>query len=241
MKVGILGHGEVGQAIAKFFDKPLIKDKRYSSPEKFSVDILHVCIPYSDDFANIICDEIQFAQPFLTIIHSTVSPFTTRYIRDKTKSAVVHSPIRGCHPDLHREIFIFTKYIGCEEYEEGLLAENHLKSIGLKTKILIPSAVTEFGKLFSTTYYGLCIAFHGEVKKVCDKYGIDFDDVFTEFNKTYNEGNALIGRDNVIRPVLYPPPDNRIGGHCIIPNAEILKKYMYMESEVIDLILKYKS
>ena len=43
---------------------------------------------------------------------------------------------------------------------------------------------------------------------------------------------------NVVRPILYPPKENRIGRQCIIPNAEMLKKYL--DSEAIDLILKYK-
>lgn len=38
------------------------------------------------------------------------------------------------------------------------------------------------------------------------------------------------------RPVLYPT--SKIGGHCVVPNANILKKYM--NSLLIDGILKYE-
>ena len=101
----------------------------------------------------------------------------------------------------------------------------------------MPSKTTELAKLFCTTYYGLCIAWHAEMKKICDKEGIDFEKAVTDFNNTYNEGYAKLGMQNVVRPVLYPPA-GAIGGHCIVPNAEILKKYY--QSEALDLILKYK-
>jgi len=43
--------------------------------------------------------------------------------------------------------------------------------------------------------------------------------------------------NHVIRPVL-KPPKKFIGGHCLIPNTKILKKYY--QSKVFDLILRYK-
>jgi hypothetical protein len=75
------------------------------------------------------------------------------------------------------------------------------------------------------------------MKKLCDQYGIDFEKAVTDFNKTYNEGYPKLGKPNVVRPVLYPPKDG-IGGHCVVQNAEILRKYF--KSQVLDLILKYK-
>ena len=66
---------------------------------------------------------------------------------------------------------------------------------------------------------------------------VDFDAVATEFNETYNDGYTKLGKKNVIRPVLFVD-DKPIGGHCIIPNAKILDKYL--KSEAISLVLKYK-
>jgi len=73
MKVGILGYGEVGKAIAKFYNNPKIKDIDRDDGLK-GVDILHVCIPYSDKFADIVKKEIKNIKPKLTMIHSTVAP-----------------------------------------------------------------------------------------------------------------------------------------------------------------------
>ena len=229
--VGLLGYGEVGRAIARFYQNPKIKDLGKDDGLK-GVDVLHVCIPWSDRFVEIVKQEIGRIKPKLTIIHSTVAPGTTKEIGGMT----VHSPIRGIHPDLYEGIKAFVKYIGADNEEAGKLAKEHLESVGIKTKVFMPSVTTEIGKLFSTSYYGVCIAWHGEMKRMCDELGVDFEKAVNDFNETYNEGYAKLGKKNVVRPVLYPPKKD-IGGHCILPNAKILKKYI--DSEAINLILKY--
>jgi len=231
-KVGILGYGEVGQAIAKFYKNPKIKDLNRDDGLK-RVDILHICIPWSSYFIKIVKKEIKEIKPKLTIIHSSVAPFTTK----KINGMIVHSPVRGVHPHLFEGIKTFVKYIGTDDKKAGKLAKEHLESLGIKTKVFRPSVTTELGKLFSTSYYGLCIAWHGEMKKICDETGIDFDKAVTEFNKTYNEGYKQLNISHVVRPILYPP-NKHISGHCVIPNAKVLKKYKKIE--VLDLVLKYQ-
>lgn len=230
-QVGIIGYGEVGQAIAKFYKNPKIKDLNKDDGLK-GAGILHICIPWSENFVKIVKKEIKEIKPKLTIIHSTVAPGTTK----KIGRMVVHSPVRGIHPHLHEGINTFVKYIGADNKKAGNLAKSHLESLGIKTKVFMPSATTEIGKLLDTSYYGLCIAWHGEMKKICDKFGINFEEAITDFNRTYNEGYKKLEKLNVIRPVLRPP-DPTIGGHCIIPNTKILKKYF--KSKALDLILKY--
>lgn len=230
---GILGGlGEVGGAIAKFYKNPRIKDLNRDDGLK-GVDILHICIPFIDNFVEVVRKEIAEDKPKLTILHSTVAPGTTKAIG----GMVVHSPIRGVHPDLYKGIKTFVKYIGADRVEPAHLARDHYEDLGIKCKIYYPSQTTELGKLLSTTYYGLCIAYHGEMKKVCDKFGVNFEQAVTAFNKTYNAGWKEMGRDNVVRPVLSPPEEG-IGGHCIMQNTEILKEFM--DSEALDLVLKYK-
>ncbi len=231
-KVGILGYGEVGKAISKFYKNPKIKDlKRNDGLE--GVDILNICIPWNENFIKVVKKEIKVIKPRITIIHSTVAPGTTKRLGGMT----VHSPVRGVHPNLYKGIKTFVKYIGADDKKAGQLARRHLESLGIKTKIFYPSLTTEIGKILSTTYYGLCIAWHGEMEKICDKFGVDFEKAVTDFNRTYNEGYKKLGMDNVVRPVLYPP-HNGIGGHCVTPNTKILKRYF--KSQAIDLILKYE-
>ena len=55
----------------------------------------------------------------------------------------------------------------------------------------------------------------------------------TKFNHTYNEGYKKLGKTYVVRPVLYPT--DKIGGHCIIPNAKLLPR-----TKLIDGLLDYE-
>jgi len=230
--IGILGYGEIGKAIAKFYKNPKIKDLNRDDGLK-GVEILHVCIPWSDKFVGIVKKEIKSTKPKLTIIHSTIAPGTTK----KLGKGVVHSPVRGIHPHLYEGIKTFVKYIGTNDKKAGERAKKHLESLGIKAKVFTPAATTELAKLLDTTYYGVAIAWHGEMAKICQKLGIDFEEAVTDFNATYNEGYTKLGKKNVVRPVLYPPKDG-ISGHCIIPNAEILGKSF--QSLAIDALLKYK-
>lgn len=235
-KIGILGYGEVGNAIAKFYKNPRIKD--LSRDDGLAgIDILHVCIPYNEAFLRIVSQEIKAVGPKLVIIHSTVTPGTTKELASQFFGKVVHSPIRGIHPHLHEGVKTFIKYIGADEKKAGLFAKKHLEELGIKTKIFSSSTATELGKLLDTTYYGLVIAWHGEKKKLCDKLGVNFEEAVSDFNRTYNEGYKKLGMHHVVRPVL-SPPDKYIGGHCVTPNAKLLKKYF--NSKAIDLILDYE-
>jgi len=231
-KIGILGYGEVGQTIAKFYKNPQIKDLNRDDGLE-GVETLHICIPWSENFVKIVKREIKKIKPKITIIHSTIAPGTVK----KIGGMIVHSPIRGVHPHLYEGIKTFVKYIGADNKRAGELAKKHLKSLGIKTKVFYPSITTEIGKLLDTSYYGLCIAWHGEMAKICDKFGINFEKAVTNFNNTYNEGYLKFGKKNVIRPVLYPPKKG-IKGHCVCENAKILNKYF--KSQALDLILKYK-
>ena len=231
-KVGILGHGEVGQAIAQFYKDPKIKDLNRNDGLK-GIDILHICIPWSNNFVKIVKKEIKEIRPKLTIIHSTIVPETTK----KIGGMIVHSPVMGMHPNLYPGIKTFVKFIGADNKKAGRLAKEHLESLGIKTKVFQPSITTEIGKVLDTSYYGLCIAWHGEMKKICDKARINFEEAVTDFNKIYNEGYKKLGKKNVIRPVLYPPKKS-INGHCIVSNAEMLKRYY--KGKVFNLIFQYK-
>jgi len=239
--VGILGYGEIGKAVASFFESAAARGVRWHVKIKdltrddglAGVEVLHVCIPWNDQFVETVKREIAQIQPRLTIIHSTVVPGTTKAIGGMT----VHSPVRGIHPHLHEGMKMFVKYVGADAAAAGTAAKEQLESLGMKTKVVMPAATTELGKLLSTTYYGMCIAWHGEMKRFCDELGVDFDKAVTDFNETYNEGYTQLGKKNVVRPTLYPPEDG-IRGHCILPNVHLLQEQF--QSAVLDFILKYQ-
>lgn len=238
MKIGIIGYGEIGSSISKVYNSFDNYDIRVIDPFKNinddinGVEILNICIPFVDNFVELVKQYIAKANPKYTIIHSTVSPGTTKLIGGK----ICHSPMRGLHPNLDLGMKTFLKYIGPEDCESAKLYQEHLTSIGIKSYICKDSKTTEYAKLLDTTYYGMCIAFHSEVSNLCENECIDFQEVMTIYNQSYNEGYSKLGKQNVVRPVLYPT--KKIGGHCVVPNALILKDYM--NSKIIDSILEYQ-
>ena len=231
--IGIMGYGEVGQSLAEvyretFFGQPLIKTLDKDELHD-NMDVLNICIPLCDNFIDIVIKEIKRTNARLTIIHSTVPPYTTKEIRGRVnkdkedKVAVVHSPIRGVHPDLARSIKTFRKYIGVENHRDAKMALEHFRLMGLKrTGIRKPAVITEINKLISTTYYGVCIAYTDYVQKVLEKYKVDFE-TFEKFNESYNKGYRRMRMRKVCRPTLYPP-QGKISGHCITQNAKLLQK-----------------
>lgn len=238
MKIGIIGYGEIGSSIAKVYQSYEKFDIRVVDPYQNrndvikGVEILNICIPFIEDFVNVVQDYIFQSNPRYTIIHSTVAPGTTKLIGGK----ICHSPMRGLHPNLDLGMKTFIKYIGPEDQESASLYNEHLNDLGIESYICKDSKTTEYAKLLDTTYYGVCIAFHADVSKVCENENLDFDEVMTIFNQSYNEGYTKLGKPNVVRPVLYPT--EKIGGHCVVPNAKILKNYM--DTKTVNSILDYE-
>lgn len=226
MKVGIIGLGEVGTAIKKIAEKKhsvFTKDRKLDLIKNNKIDVLHICIPYSPEFEKTVIIAVKEYNPRLTIIESTVAPETTEKIYKKTKKLICHSPIRGVHPDLYKGIKTFVKYIGPTSKEAGKKASNYYKNLGVKTEIFKDSKTSEIGKLFDTTYYAWNIIFQKELYKICRKEKIPFEEAYTKWNETYNQGYKKMKMPYVVRPVLKNYP-GKIGGHCQIPNCEILEK-----------------
>ena len=247
MKIGILGYGEIGQTIHKLYDNNInskffqvfIKD--LNKDDGFvDLDILNVSIPFNDsfDFVTTIKDIILSSKAKLTIIHSTVAVGTVRKLKELIPQAgIVHSPCRGVHPNLYEGVMTFHKFIGSSSIKDAALAQEHLNSLNLKTIVCDNSETTELAKLLDTSYYGICIAYHGEAKKACEKFGANFDQAMTAYNQTYNEGYTTLGKLNVVRPVLTAPTEC-IGGHCVVENAELLLKQF--QSSILEFIKYYK-
>lgn len=239
--VGIIGVGEVGSAIkklAKSHFKVYSRDLNFDELQDQKVDTLHLCFPYSRKFVPIAIAAIKELKPKLVIINSTVKPGTTRIIYQSAKIPIAHVPIMGIHPNLDKYQKVFTKAIGAINDKSYRLARAHWKILGSKkiTRFKGPEE-TELAKILSTTYYGWNIVFNKMAKQISDNQKTDFNQVYTKFNQIYNAGYHQT-KPNVNRPVLEFMP-GKIGGHCVIPNAKILKNIS--QPPLIKWILEYNS
>jgi hypothetical protein len=223
----VLGIGEVGSAIVQLEleggNDVFVIDKKYDTvpDQNMEYEILHVCIPFSETFIDTVVQYNSLYTPRAIIIHSTVAVGTTDEIRNKLEKPVLHSPIRGIHPQLYEGVITFTKYVGGTE-EDLISVSDHLSKLNLSITPVIGSHNTELLKLLSTTYYAHNILFAKWAKDICDHYNADFETVYTHSNQTYNQGYELLEMFNVIRPVLYPPDERGLGGHCVSNNAKLL-------------------
>ena len=243
-KVGIIGYGEIGESLEKCylgrdFKIEILDTGKNINSMTGNYDVLNICIPYNDSFVITVSEYVKTFKPNLTIIHSTVIPETTKKIISATSNnRIVHSPVRGVHPKLYEGLKTFIKVIGGEDRESIELTKKHYEEIDFKYEVFASSVASELAKILCTTYYGLCIAFHNDISELCSKYKVPYNEVATKWNAAYNDGYKKLGMLNVLRPVLYPPKDGKIGGHCVIPNTKLCMQFF--KSLALEYIYKLK-
>lgn len=213
MKQLVIGLGQIGSAIKVVLGHSadgLDIQKREPLLEYY--DVLHICIPYSENFIEIVSNYQKRFEPSLTIIHSTVALGTSE------KLGAVHSPVRGIHPNLVEGVQTFAKFFGGEKAEE---AAKIFENLGIDVVIAESSQDTEAMKLWDTTIYGWNILIEKIIFQYCEENDLDFNTVYTEANRSYNLGYADLDRPEYKKYVLKHIP-GPIGGHCVIPNLEML-------------------
>ncbi len=218
-RVLIVGLGEIGAPLLEIVREVFqaegldIKPKEVHGP----FDVLHICFPYGPEFVDIAAKYINKFHPELTIIESTVLPFTTSKIFEKTQRPICHSPVRGRKADGFKwAYFTYTKFIGPVKPEFGEIAEEYYKALGFKTHKCNSSLETEFMKILNTTYYGLMITWFQEIHRICRKFDLNEEEII-EFFRTNEKDSG--GKHQ--RPIFYP---GVIRGHCVIPNAKMLNE-----------------
>lgn len=215
-KVVVAGLGEIGKplldVVRKHHDAVGV-DVSPPVEQIARVDVLHICYPFEiKDFIGETARYIGLFGPALTIINSTVAIGTTRAVAERTGAAVVHSPVRGKHVCMLDELYRYAKFVGPIDQAAGEQAARHFESVGLKTKVLASPEATELAKLSETTYFGLLIAWAQELERYCDHSGQDYQEIISFYDEI-----------KFFPPVQYFP--GVIGGHCVMPNIEILSKF----------------
>lgn len=232
----VIGLGEIGNPLLKIISGAGYSVSSYDLKKKSfvkkqrTVDVLHICFPYSNKFVDEVCNYISEYKPKLTLIESTVKPFTTQKIYENFSRSIriCHSPVRGNVKDTFEwAFFAYTKFIGPADKDSGEQAEQYYKSLGFKTYICKSPLETEFMKIINTTYYGLLIAWFQEINRICETFNIDYEEIRKFIETTTTESG-----NKHVRPIMIP---GFIGGHCVIPNANLLNECF--SSEFITAII----
>ena len=209
----IVGYGEVGKALHILLKCPArdIKPERHD-PRR--VQYLHVCIPWMNDFHDIVLKYIRRYKPRLTIIHATVPPGTSR------KLGACHVPIRGRAP-LEVDIPRFRHYAGIlpGQREEVVKAMHPIK-----VRLAGPPELTELAKILELERYGKGLEVARRQLASCRRFKVDYKDAVTEWIRTYNDGMGARGDSERFKMPTYVPPEGPIGGHCVVPGMKLARK-----------------
>jgi hypothetical protein len=210
MQTLILGRGEIGTALANVLKQynPIVKTKTNDRID--GIEIMHICFQYSNNFVKEVKRYQELYKPKYTVIHSTVPVGTNRQLNS------ISSPCLGVHPYLEESLKTFTKFLGGKQ--AGDVAD-YFRRANIKVHLEDKTETTELLKLLCTTKYGIDIEYVKDVKNQCDKYGVPFDS-WMIWNDNYNRGYYKLGQEQFMRPNLIPIM-NKIGGHCVLPNAKI--------------------
>lgn len=211
MKIVLVGYGEIGSSLYEVFSKyAQIEICDINREVEGEFDMMFVAIPYTENFVDIVKNYQQKHKPKSTIIFSTVA------IGTSSKLGAVHSPVEGMHPTLADSIRRAIRWVGGESTD----FINLLKEVRINFKQVEKPEHTEFLKLRSTSLYGVNIEYARYCKKVADELEMDFQYV-KDFDLDYNKLYKDLGRENYQRYIL-TPPEGKIGGHCVVPNAKLL-------------------
>lgn len=224
----ILGMGEVGstlfellssttQLIGNDIDPKKCKINYPEDEYPYDLYFLHVCIPYTNDFFHFFDEAAGKYKPKAIIIHSTVPPGTASKIQAVYDIPIISAPTRGVHRRFLEDMKRYTKFYSYDEKffgDETIFEfEKRLHNAGLKCEVMPTTTTCELAKILTdTTYYGWLITYAQITKLICDKYGVDYDEMW-KFAKEIQE---YLGN----RPKMYP---GFIGGHCVMPNLELIE------------------
>ena len=224
----VAGLGEIGNPIFKLLSQNSItigydKDEKlndkdiYVKYNNLPTSFLHICIPFTNNFINDVKKLNKKFQPECIVIHSTIRPYTTQKIQKVLKLPVIYSATRGIHKRMQNDLKRYTKFFSIEnDAPRRKLAINNysnvMKKCKIRTKIMSSPLTLEIAKIVcDTSYYGWLINYAQLSKMIAIKNNIDYDEMWT----FAEEIHKILGN----RPKMFP---GFIGGHCIIPNLDLM-------------------
>ena len=146
----VAGLGEIGKPIQKLVSKSEFTvgfdtNKKLMSIEQFQKNIniptkiLHICIPFRNNFHHNVISLCDKFSPECLVIHSTIQPHTTKKLQNKLTIPVIFSPIRGVHKRMSYDLKRYTKFFAIEPDAPKktwaiTVYSNLMKKCGVKVK-----------------------------------------------------------------------------------------------------------
>ena len=211
----VIGLGEVGGALAQVLEKSqrVLRHDIERVEINEEIGVAHLCFPFhsSEQYESTAIDYLRRFSPKLAIINSTVTPGTTRRIAAATSIPTAFSPVRGKHVQMTQDLGRYCKFVAAPDIAAARAAEEHFEQAGMKTRRINGVDALELAKLAETTYFGVLIAYAQELNRYCEQVGGDYYELTNFFDEI-----------EFLPRVRYFP--GFIGGHCVIPNINLMLK-----------------
>lgn len=238
MNTLIIGRGEIGDALHKILSRTykvwcddIIPDLKLMDNCPDRIEVLHICLRYSEKFKEIVEEKIKTYKPVLVNVCTTVPVGTCEsFLRPN----ILHSTTRGLHPNLVDGLVRIPKHIGGKiEYANAL--SEYFERAGIYCVVHNRARTTELLHILNNSHYGINLMFADEASKLCREYGVDYID-YLGYTQTNNKGFESIGHPTKVRPIL-TPPGGRIGGHCVVMSANLIPETK--RTSLIDKLAHY--
>jgi len=226
----VAGLGEIGCPILKIISQNtiavgydtnpnLMNKKKFIKYQNINTRFLHICIPFTKNFIiNAISLSKKF-HPEAVVIHSTVSPYTTKKLQSRSNIPIIYSATRGVHKRMLYDLKRYTKFFAIEPQAPNKNwatkeYSNLMKKCGIKTKKMLNPITLELAKIVTdTSYYGWLINYAQISNIIAQKHHVDYEEMWS----FADEIHKFLGN----RPKLFP---GFIGGHCVIPNLSLINE-----------------
>jgi UDPglucose 6-dehydrogenase len=242
-KVGIIGIGFVGNALAESFYRHDIDVRTYdkcrectdSLENLLHVDIMFLCLPTQYDYNSKSYDKssIYDVCSYLsennftgaTIVKSTVEPGSTQELSNSFSNLnIIHNPefltARTAQEDYHNQKHIVLgKTMHCNDGAYSDIIDFHALYYPWAHISKCTSLESECVKIFANNFYSIKIQFFTELFLLCGKINCNYDLIRT-----------ILIRNNWINPMhtVVPGPDGEIsyGGLCFPKDTSALLEFM---------------
>ena len=202
----------------------------YKKFQDVSTSFLHIAIPVTKNFDSNVIKLYKKFNPECIVIHSTISPGTTLRLQSNIPIPIIYSATRGIHKRMLKDLKRYTKFFAISKTapkKEWAISQysQTMKKCGIKTQRMSKPETLELAKILcDTSYLGWLINYAQLTNTIAIQHNVDYDEMWT-FS---DEIHQILGN----RPKLYP---GFIGGHCVIPNLELL------HNQTLGLIKKINS
>jgi len=236
----VAGLGEIGGPISDLISKgtrvtgfdinpKLVNKTQNKKHESLKIRFLHICIPFNKKFEKNVISLYKKFKPEGIIIHSTISPYTTKKLQKKLNVPIIYSATRGVHKRMLNDLRRYTKFFAIESNAPlknwaSTTFSNLMKKCGVKTKKMSSPITLELAKIvIDTSYYGWLINYSQISKMISLKNNVNYDEMWS----FADEIHKFLGN----RPKMLP---GFIGGHCVIPNLDLIHEESLDQIEQIN-------